>query len=230
MRTPDSNGEVTRRRVHEAAIEQFASNGFNATGLRQLAAAAGLTPGSIYNYISSKEDLLVEIMRSLIIPLERAATLTLPSLERADERLAALVELHVWIHASRAPAALVADTELRALKDERRAEVLDLRDGYERIWRTVVEEGVASGAFHTTEPRLVTIALLEMSTGVAHWYRPDGQRTLDDICRLHAGWALRMVDARVGAESVDRDDLTLPAPGDVFAEVEREASATPVAP
>ena len=47
----------TRRKILEAAGQQFAANGFGATGLRDIAEAAGATHGLIRHHFGTKEDL-----------------------------------------------------------------------------------------------------------------------------------------------------------------------------
>lgn len=48
----------TRDRLIEAAMELFVYQGYGATGLAQIARAAGVLPGSLYYFFPTKEDLL----------------------------------------------------------------------------------------------------------------------------------------------------------------------------
>jgi AcrR family transcriptional regulator len=48
----------TRERLIEAAMELFVFQGYGATGLAQIARAAGCNPGSLYHFFPTKEDLL----------------------------------------------------------------------------------------------------------------------------------------------------------------------------
>lgn len=54
--TPDF-GEH-RRAILDAATGLFARNGYETTGMRELAAAVGISPPAIYHYFSSKEALM----------------------------------------------------------------------------------------------------------------------------------------------------------------------------
>lgn len=56
-RPPDADGERTRARLIEAAIERFARQGLASTTLRQVAEAAGVSSGTLYHYFSSKTAL-----------------------------------------------------------------------------------------------------------------------------------------------------------------------------
>jgi AcrR family transcriptional regulator len=216
MRTPGSSAAVTGERVMAAAARTFARHGYAATGIRQLAREAGLTPGALYHYMGSKEGLLVAIMRSTIEPIVTAANTLLRNAPRPEQALATLVELHVWLHGTRPDAALVADTEVRALHGEARDEILELRDRYEAIWRAVVDDGTAAGVFDVEDPRLATIALLGLSGQVSQWYTPEGRLTLEEVCAMHADLALGMVRARRGNRPVRRARLELASPSTVL--------------
>ena len=62
--------ELIRRRsistIKEAALELFAHNGYHSTSISQIAKAAGISKGLMYNYFSSKEDLLHTIVLELV--------------------------------------------------------------------------------------------------------------------------------------------------------------------
>ena len=47
-----------------AAIQLFQQKGYHATSMQDIADAVGLQKGSLYHYITSKDDLLVDMMRS----------------------------------------------------------------------------------------------------------------------------------------------------------------------
>jgi AcrR family transcriptional regulator len=201
----------TRERVARAALQLFAEKGFHGTGIRDLAQAAGLTTSTLYHYMENKDDLLVEIMVGTITPLNEAAVRIDAAQPDPAARLCMLVEQHVWAHASDRLATLVTDTELRALSGERRARVLAIRDAYEDHWRKAVGNGAASGRFDVAIPDLTARALLQMATGVSHWFSPSGQLQLEALCHEYADAALALVRARgEGGRALRRADLELP--------------------
>lgn len=57
-----SKGQQTRELLIEAALHQFATNGYHGTSMRQIADAAGLAVGSIYNHFASKEEILKAVI------------------------------------------------------------------------------------------------------------------------------------------------------------------------
>ena len=159
--------DAPRERVMRAAISLFAARGFNAIGIREIAAAAELRSSTLYYYFRNKDDLLVEIMLSTIRPLRDAGARIVAEIDDPVRCLAALVESHVWAHASDRMAMLVVDTEVRALSGERLSKVMQLRDEYEGIWRSVVRNGAKQDLFEAPQPEVAARALLQMTTGVS---------------------------------------------------------------
>jgi len=208
-----ANDETTRQRVVRSAIERFADKGFHGTGIRDLAEAAGLTTSTLYHYMANKDDLLVEIMESAIAPLKRAAEQILETHPDPAVALASIVEHHVWAHASDRLACIVTDTEVRALSGERLDRVMALRDAYEGVWKRAVAAGISAGIFHADAPGVAARALLQMATGVSHWFSPSGSLKLDELCRFYSDGALGFLKARKpDGSALERADLELPAP------------------
>jgi AcrR family transcriptional regulator len=108
-RTVGSTLEETGQRVHEAALRLFAQKGFAATGIREIAEAAGVSSGALYHYMGTKHDLLLAINASTIEPLLEAGQEILSGDDEPEVKLAALVELHVWFHGSHPLATTITD-------------------------------------------------------------------------------------------------------------------------
>jgi AcrR family transcriptional regulator len=183
----------TAERVRQSALRLFAKRGYEATGIRDVARDAGLSLATLYHYIDSKEDLLLDITRTSMHDLRDAANEALAGAETPAERLAALVRAHVTVHGRQRLEALVSDTEIRSLSEAERKGVIKLRDRYESQWQQAIDEGIASGDFHAEDPGLVRLALLQMCTGVAYWYSPAGPKSLPHIADTFADLALSMI-------------------------------------
>src|SRR5436309_15735984 len=82
--------------VYAAALRLFTEKGYHATSMQDIAAAVGLYKGSLYHYIGSKEDLLVQVferaMGSLLVSVEDMVADQ--SLSAADQ-LRRVVQAHV---------------------------------------------------------------------------------------------------------------------------------------
>lgn len=199
----------TGERVHLAALRLFAAQGFEATGIRKIAEEAGITVASLYHYVGTKEDLLERMMRDSMTQLLTPAQALAESVSDPVERLAGLVDVHVRRHAQEQQLCRVGDTELRSLSPEQRTGVVALRDAYQAIWEQTIASGVRAGLFTAPDTKLATFALLQMCTGVAHWYNPRGRLSLDDISDAFVAMALALLSGRPPA---DGRALGIPAP------------------
>ena len=57
--------ETTSQKIMQSALELFATHGFDATSISQIADHAGISKGLIYNYFDSKEQLLKALVQSI---------------------------------------------------------------------------------------------------------------------------------------------------------------------
>ena len=57
-----AGGAATRQTLIEASYRLFTSRGFHATSMRDIAAEAGITAGSIYNHFADKEQIVKEVL------------------------------------------------------------------------------------------------------------------------------------------------------------------------
>jgi AcrR family transcriptional regulator len=180
-------------RVIEAAVALFAARGFSAVGIREVADRAGMVSASLYHWFDNKEALLLAIMRRGQARLNDCANAAVARLRSPEARVAALVRVHVAVHARRRHEALVVDTEMRALSSAGRAQMLPLRDAYENLWNEALRKGSDSGVFAVSNPKLTRLALLQMCSGVSTWYREDADLALAVICDEFAAMALAML-------------------------------------
>jgi len=67
----DAMVQARKQQILEAAVAEFAEKGFHKTTIKAIARRAGVADGTIYNYFSSKQDLMVAIVMEMaqLIPL-----------------------------------------------------------------------------------------------------------------------------------------------------------------
>ncbi|HEU4919940.1 MAG TPA: TetR/AcrR family transcriptional regulator [Candidatus Limnocylindrales bacterium] len=182
-----------RREIDEVASELFHANGYAATSVRDIARALDIQGASLYAHVASKEDVLFAIVDRAAAAFETAAATAEAETATADpvERLAALVEAHVDVVTSDPRRASVFVTEWRHLSPVRRAGMAARRDGYERRFREVIADGVAVGAFRSTDTAIAATFVLTALNGIATWYRPDGRLSADAVADQYVDLALR---------------------------------------
>lgn len=90
----------TTRTIKKAALELFARNGYHSTSISQIAKAAGVSKGLMYNYFESKEALLHEIILEVVEQGEDMIEEVFATIEDGYEILKTIVEgSFAWISA-----------------------------------------------------------------------------------------------------------------------------------
>ncbi len=79
-----------RQQIVDAAVKLFIENGFHKTTTRQIARAAGISIGSLYEYIATKEDVLYLVCDAIHADIEKGVA---QALARAKEGRNPLVEV-----------------------------------------------------------------------------------------------------------------------------------------
>ena len=164
------------------AARLFRKKGFERTSLKEIAEACNMLPGSLYYRYSTKEALLVELMR-------RGVDLVTAEVERAYhssddpvERLRLCINAHLRSLLVDSDTVYVLLFEWRALGPEARDEIIKLRDQYESRWvdilGTMIQQGVVR---KNVDGRLLRLIGLGALNWVATWFDPKGDHSLNDI-------------------------------------------------
>lgn len=199
-----ASGLQTAAAIRREAAKSFFEHGYEATSLRQVAAAVGLKVGSLYNHIDSKEDLLLSVMGGTMDELQAQIDVALQGVEDPVDRLVTFVEVHIRFHAEHAQEVFIGNSELRSLRPEARAEISEKRRRYRsELERLIIAAGDA-GEAEALNPRLQTFSVVAIGTHVSSWYRPDGDFSLEEIIDTYSkivlrGLGVKSADSRVNS-------------------------------
>jgi len=91
----EAKKDSTRRAIIDTAVRFFAKRGLDGTTVEELAAAADVGKGTIYNYFTTKEDIVVAFMLSIEQQIQREATALARSRRRLDQVLTQFVLYHL---------------------------------------------------------------------------------------------------------------------------------------
>lgn len=172
---------MTRDDILEAAAQVFRQKGFHGASMADIADAVNLQKASLYHHVSSKQEILFELLdRALELLLERVspiARLDLP----ADERLRRMIREYLQILAENTDLSAVLLFEHRSLEGRQHARHIPNRDKFENLWRDVLRDGVRTRQFVCDDIPLSTRALLGILNWTITWYRPNGSLTVEQI-------------------------------------------------
>ena len=174
--TPHVQEKRERRRAEilHAALIAFRENGYHSTTLDDIAERLGVRKTALYHYFPDKDSILYECHRESLAEMARLIEESEDCCDTAAERLAYLIREHVRVMTETLEGSPLA-FEVPALAAERRAEIIEARDRYEKVLRGLIEKGIAEGNFREVDAKLAVFAILGAINWIARWYQPEGE-------------------------------------------------------
>lgn len=188
-------GKETAERIREAATRLFARHGYAAVSMREIASEVGVGAAAIYNHFATKQDLLADLMSRHFACLMAGWTADPGAASTADPAaaLAAFTRYHLRYQRKNAAEVSVAYMELRSLEQPNFHRFDHLRRAYEDQLTAIIDRGVASGQFHASESKVVSLAILAMLTGMNGWFRQTARVSPEEAEDIYIGMVAQAV-------------------------------------
>jgi TetR/AcrR family fatty acid metabolism transcriptional regulator len=166
-RAPAARGDK-RERILDAAVRVFASRGFHATRVSDVARAAGVADGTIYLYFKSKDALLVSLFESHVERLLDFLEKELPRSASSSEKLKRIVEVQLGLLEGERDLAEVVTVILRQSTKLLKQYAAPMFSAYLDAIARVIAEGQASGEMRKDiSPHLAARAIFGALDGIA---------------------------------------------------------------
>jgi len=181
---------MTREDILDAAAQVFRKKGFHGASMANIAEAVNLQKASLYHHVSSKQEILLELLdRALELLLERISPIATQPIP-AEERLRLMIREYLQILAENTDLSAVLLFEHRSLEGKQHARHVPNRDKFESLWREVLAEGVRSKRFACEDVALAARAILGIMNWTITWYRPNGNLTIKQIADQYSNLLL----------------------------------------
>jgi AcrR family transcriptional regulator len=210
MKLPNSyaksqrNGPLQRRylgrrlEILRAAGREFRVRGFAETGMRDIAAAAAVSPANLYNYFQGKHDILFfcqdNSLDRMIAALDKARRMRASAAIKV--RMVMVSHLRCVLDEVEGSAAHLLTT---ALPPRQRRYLVAKRDKYEEGVRNLIVAGVRSGEFVPFDPALAVRAILGSLNWSVQWFSSEGPLTSTEIAESFADYLIRGLLAKPDA-------------------------------
>ena len=117
--------EKRRRQIVDAAVALFVEKGFHKTTTRQIAAAAGFSIGSLYEYVASKEDVLYLVCEAIHDEVEHGVAEALARVTTGRAALAEVIREYFLVCHRMSDLVLLIYQETQSLPSQWRKRVLE---------------------------------------------------------------------------------------------------------
>lgn len=164
-----------RQHIVETAFQVFAERGYEKTTVREIAAKAGMTPGNIYRYVGSKDDILHLLCQRAYDDTQRITITFNENLTKDMSVLEALnrsIINYLKMSDQQSNAFLFYDRNVQSLSEQDRTLVRNTWIELVSFFEKLIRKGARKGEFEVKYPALLAhnIASLGHDWALRKWY------------------------------------------------------------
>lgn len=195
-------------RIIEATLKLSNKQGFQATTLRDLAKATGLSMGGLYSYFSGKPMLLSMILREVASTVAEVLSEPPPGVAMDPAlHLRWLIETHIRLTEAMQPWFVFAYMEAKAFPPSERKIAIDSEALTESIIARVLERGTKAGLFTLSDVGLTACLIKPL---LQDWYVKRAKYrkrgiSIDSYIAAVIGFLTAAIEAKEIAPSVSFD-------------------------
>lgn len=162
---------LNRQRLVEVATQLFRTKGFHETSTRDIAIAADMSVGAIYQYIRHKQDLLLLILQAVVEIYEDRIYPLVEGDGTARERLAKVVDAYYRTLEQHHAKTQVLYHEFSALKPSARNHMNHVEETVSSVIEEILRQGISTGEFQPLNTLFVahTIVSLGQMWALKRW-------------------------------------------------------------
>lgn len=206
--TAETATDHKRLAILRTAAQLFNERGFYETTLNDLAERLNVTKPSLYYYLKSKDDILVQILNNAMKEIDPAIRMA----EQADvsgmEKLRMFVSHYVVVLSGDFGKCLTI-SGLMPLEEASRKKLLPAFRRIDTSVRNMIREGIADGSIApTVDPKIAGFALFGAIHWMPIWYKASGELNSREIADRF--FAIFQAGLRASADSGAATRPTVP--------------------
>ena len=164
--------KLTRRKLEivSTAAKLFRKKGYNSVSMRDLAQALDIKAASLYNHISSKQEILAIIILEVAENFTEHINTVFPESINSVEKLESVIENHIQITVEKTNALACLNNDWMHLEQSDLESYLVMRNAYEAKMRNIIEQGIQQKQLQNRNIDLVLFSLLSTLRTLHLWY------------------------------------------------------------
>ena len=176
--------KATRRNKREEVLQKaaglIARQGFDGTSMRDIAAAVGMLPGSLYYHFPSKEDMLIAIHERVVRDMTEHVRTAINGIDGPWERLERASITHLVELLKTGNMVSIISPNFPADREELNTILKSHRRAYEALYKELFD---ALDLPPSVDRGLLRLQLLGALNWVPVWYDPAHETGPDEIAR-----------------------------------------------
>lgn len=136
-----------RNQIFEAAAELYKKKGYHVTGLRELSSKAGISLGNLYNYITTKEDVLSIVHQKAAEKISKSIDEKTSNVSDPVEKLCEMIDIELHTMNKYQDLIMLIYQEGHALSKQSAHSLLAEEERHLQKFQVVLENGIKKGVF-----------------------------------------------------------------------------------
>lgn len=163
--------ETRKGEIIKTAAKLFKEKGYSAVTMRDIAKSMGIRAASLYNHISSKQEILSNIIISLAEEFTKGMEIIKNSNHTNIDKLKNIIGLHVAITINNSFGMASLNNDWMHLEDQLDY-YLQLRVNYEDNFRQIIEDGILKNELENSNADVMLFSILSTLRSLYIWI-PD---------------------------------------------------------
>lgn len=155
--------EKRRGQIVKAAINLFAKRGYHVTTIRDIAGRANVSIGTIYQYVSDKEDVLFLALIEVLDSYLRCIPVALEGVVDPLARFQVAVHAYCAVNGEKIGATVLAYRETKSLRKARRSLIMQKELETNKLIAACIEDCIVAGLFNAIDVELFTYQIVMFS-------------------------------------------------------------------
>lgn len=174
--------EAKRQAVLQTAAQLFNERGFHATSLDDIAERLHVSKPTLYYYIKSKDDILLECVRAALVMMHEGIEAVRQDGGRALDQLIACMRIYAGIVTEDFGKCLILIGE-DPLPPPQKKELRQLKAGIDAQFRRLIAAAIDEGSVANCNPKLAGFVLGGALSWIGRWYREDGEMSAEEVIK-----------------------------------------------
>ncbi|MGO3707716.1 MAG: TetR/AcrR family transcriptional regulator [Mesonia hippocampi] len=164
------NKNNRREDIVLTAAKLFRKKGYNAVSMRDLASEMGIKAASLYNHISSKQEILASIVLAVAKDFVGHIDTVVPQSITSIEKLTSIIHHHIDLTAEQTDFLACMNNDWIHLDEENKTLYLSLRKEYEAKFREILRVGMTKNELKNIHIEISVFGILTTLRTLYVWY------------------------------------------------------------